>query len=119
MHNFYNFIIFIKDDYINASSIKSLTPGCGDLIVTQLPVRGHLCELLKLVWQEGIETMVSLVPQQDMADSAYLPVAKQCLAVEEFTITCQSLKVNFFSNRTDRIEKNGRFFSFISSKIVY
>jgi hypothetical protein len=48
---------------------------------------------MELVWQEGIETMVTLVPQADMGDAAYLPVGKQSLAIEEYTVTCQSLKV--------------------------
>jgi len=82
----------LKDDYINASYMKGISPCSPDFIVSQLPVKGGLEEFLSLVWQEGIETVVSLVPCQDMEEGRFVPSDKDPLHIGTFIITQQSYK---------------------------
>jgi protein tyrosine phosphatase len=84
----------LQDDYINASYIKNISPHSPDFIVTQLPLKTTVLEFLGLIWQEGLETVVSLVPVQDMAEGVYIPQGKESLTVGDFVISLQSVKVS-------------------------
>ena len=84
----------MQDDYINASYIKNISPHSPDFIVTQLPLKNTVLEFLGLIWQEGLETVVSLVPVQDMAEGVYIPQGKESLTVGDFVISVQSVKVS-------------------------
>ena len=76
--------------------------------MTQLPLKGSLTDLLELVWQEGIETMVSLVPVLDMGEGNYVPVGKDPVVSGDFAVTLRSNKVrNGISNHN----KHCHFFS--------
>ena len=87
-------MLIFKDDYINASHLRNIGPsGYPDMIVTQLPMKGLAGQLLNLVWQEGIETMASLVGVADMTDGGYVPEGKGSLDIGDFTVTVQSMKV--------------------------
>ena len=57
-----------------------------------------MVHLLNMIWQQGVETVTSLVPVQDMSDGKYMPAlaSKEPFTIENFTIVCQSLKVNHF-----------------------
>ena len=74
--------------------MKGISPCSPDFIVSQLPVKGGLEEFLSLVWQEGIETVVSLVPCQDMEEGRFVPSDKDPLHIGTFVITQQSYKVS-------------------------
>jgi len=81
-----------KDDYVNASFVRGLSEHSPDFVVTQLPLKGSLTDLLELVWQEGIETMVSLVPVLDMGEGNYVPVGKDPVVSGDFAVTLRSNK---------------------------
>ena len=85
--------LLLKDDYINASYIRNLCVHSPDFIVSQLPVRGCTAELLSLVWQEGVETMVSLIPDGDTEEVRYIPSNKEGLSVGDYTVSVLSTKV--------------------------
>lgn len=81
-----------KDDYINASYVTGLSPHAPGFIVTQVPFKSCLVELYQLVWQEGVELAVSVIPQAEMGDSFYLPLTREALHCGEFILSLQSLK---------------------------
>ena len=90
-----------KDDYINASQI-SLGPKCPNLIVTQAPTPHTLTDFWAAVWQEQVETIVCLIPDQDLGAVLYIPLSKsQVLNTGHFQISLQSSKS--CSSHTERV----------------
>ena len=58
-----------------------------------MPLREEVADLLEVVWQEGIQTMVSLVPSSDFGKGSYIPDNKEPLLVGDFSVTLKSIKV--------------------------
>jgi len=84
-----------KDDYINASRIASLpsSSSVSGAIVTQAPQARYLSQFWGLVWQEGVEVLVCLVPDHDLGGAGvYLPNEKEKKEVGNFTISTFSCK---------------------------
>jgi hypothetical protein len=49
------------------------------LFILKVPLKPYLSELYQLIWQEGVEVALSIVPQQEMADCFYLPLTRLVL----------------------------------------
>ena len=82
-----------KDDYINASLVSASDAKSGTFIVTQTPISKDKEDFWSMIWQEGTETVVSLVTDQDMGDGGYLPLEKNRSMKEgKFSVTVQSIK---------------------------
>jgi len=84
-----------KDDYINASRITSFSSGSSvsGAVVTQAPHTRYLSQFWGLVWQEGVEVLVCLVPDHDLGEAGvYLPIEKEKKEVGNFTISTFSCK---------------------------
>jgi len=84
-----------KDDYINASRITSFPGGSSvsGALVTQAPPARYLSQFWGLVWQEGVEVLVCLVPDHDLGETGvYLPKEKEKKEVGNFTIGTFSCK---------------------------
>lgn len=82
-----------QDDYINASYLRQISPNSPDFVITQLPMKGHLVDLLSMVWQEGIETILSMVPMPEMGEGTYVPLNKEPLHIGDYSISLKSFKV--------------------------
>ena len=85
-----------KDDYINASRIASFpnsTSSVSGAVVTQAPQPRYLGQFWGLVWQEGVEVLVCLVPDHDLGSvGVYLPQEKEKKEVGNFIISTFSCK---------------------------
>ena len=84
-----------KDDYINASRIASFRSvgSVSGAVVTQAPQARYLSQFWSLVWQEGVEVLVCLVPDHDLGGvGVYLPQEKEKREVGNFTISTFSCK---------------------------
>jgi protein tyrosine phosphatase len=85
-----------KDDYINASRIASFpnrSSSVSGAVVTQAPQARYLSQFWGLVWQEGVEVLVCLVPDHDLGGvGVYLPQEKEKKEVGKFTISTFSCK---------------------------
>jgi hypothetical protein len=42
----------------------------------QVPFKSSVAELYELIWQEGVELAISVIPQAEMGDSFYLPLTR-------------------------------------------
>ncbi len=47
----------------------------------QVPFKSSVAELYELIWQEGVELAVSVIPQAEMGDSFYLPLTRSKLLI--------------------------------------
>ena len=84
-----------KDDYINASRIASFpnSSSVSGAVVTQAPQARYLGQFWGLVWQEGVEVLVCLVPDHDLGGvGVYLPQEKEKKEIGNFTISTFSCK---------------------------
>jgi hypothetical protein len=45
-------------------------------MMLQVPFKSSVAELYELIWQEGVELAVSVIPQAEMGDSFYLPLTR-------------------------------------------
>ena len=84
-----------KDDYINASRIASFPSdnSVTGAVVTQAPQTRYLGQFWGLVWQEGVEVLVCLVPDHDLGVAGvYLPQEKEKKEVGNFIISTFSCK---------------------------
>lgn len=84
-----------KDDYINASKIASFpnNSGVSGAVVTQAPQARYLSQFWGLVWQEGVEVLVCLVPDHDLGGvGVYLPQEKEKKDIGNFIISTFSCK---------------------------
>ena len=78
-----------RDDYINASSVTSTDQN--QYIVTQAPLVKLFSEFWSMVWQEGIETVVCLATDIELAEAGYFPKEKGSVLKEgSFSLTAQS-----------------------------
>ncbi|XP_054637809.1 tyrosine-protein phosphatase non-receptor type 23 [Dunckerocampus dactyliophorus] len=55
-----------KDDYINASYIKDLSPYCPHLIATQAPLIGTAADFWLMVYEQKVSLVVMLVSEQEV-----------------------------------------------------
>lgn len=85
-------VMDVKDDYINASRVSIPGEQSCACIITQTPANNSKGEFWSMVWQDGVETMVCLVMDQELGDAVYIPVDKNSIVLDRFTITLQSCK---------------------------
>lgn len=55
-----------KDDYINASYVKDLSPYCPHLIATQAPLTGTAADFWLMVYEQKVSLVVMLVSEQEL-----------------------------------------------------
>ncbi|XP_061530665.1 tyrosine-protein phosphatase non-receptor type 23 isoform X1 [Phycodurus eques] len=55
-----------KDDYINASYIKDLSPYCPQIIATQAPLTGTAADFWLMVYEQKVSLVVMLVSEQEV-----------------------------------------------------
>nr|XP_057909287.1 tyrosine-protein phosphatase non-receptor type 23 isoform X1 [Doryrhamphus excisus]XP_057909288.1 tyrosine-protein phosphatase non-receptor type 23 isoform X2 [Doryrhamphus excisus] len=55
-----------KDDYINASYIKDLSPYCPELIATQAPLTGTAADFWLMVYEQKVSLVAMLVSEQEV-----------------------------------------------------
>lgn len=80
-----------KDDYINASYIKNLTPLAPPFIVTQAPLPSTYTDFWTMVWEQQVEVVVCLLSDSELEGQVYWPVEKgQELAMGKMKLTLQS-----------------------------
>lgn len=58
-----------KDDYINASYLKSTAPNEPNCILTQAPIGSTLEDFWAMVWEQSAETLLSLSSFQEVGSS--------------------------------------------------
>ena len=66
-----------KDDYINASHIRHLTPHAPNFIATQWPPVNTHYDFWTMVWQEQIEIIVCLLGDPPVQKDVYWPTDKK------------------------------------------
>ena len=82
-----------RDDYINASNVTTTDRGHNQYIVSQAPLAKGLQEFWWMIWQEGIETVVCLATDLELAEALYFPKEKGSVLKEGcFSLTTQSIK---------------------------
>ncbi|PNF24579.1 hypothetical protein B7P43_G03064 [Cryptotermes secundus] len=90
-----------KDDYINASYMKNLTPLTPPFIVTQAPLPSTYTDFWTMVWEQQVEVIVCLLNDSELEGQVYWPVEKgQELAMGKMKLTLQSS-----NNRSHWIER--------------
>ena len=94
-----------KDDYINASHIRHLSPHAPNFIATQWPPANTHNDFWTMVWQEQIETIVCLLKDPPVQKDIYWPSERKEVlkvvsqssgtkpAVLSLDITLQSVKI--------------------------
>jgi len=83
-----------KDDYINASVLGKLSAGAVPFIITQLPLPATYGDFWHMVFDQGVELIVSLLGDQelDQLGHVYYPTTReQELLLPPFRVTLQSL----------------------------
>lgn len=60
-------LITTKDDYINASHIRDLTPYTPPFIVTQCPLAATLVDFWTMIWEQQVETVVCLLNDNNVS----------------------------------------------------
>ncbi|XP_077382621.1 tyrosine-protein phosphatase non-receptor type 23 isoform X2 [Festucalex cinctus] len=55
-----------KDDYINASYIKDLSPFCPQIIATQAPLTGTAADFWLMVYEQKVSLVIMLVSDQEV-----------------------------------------------------
>ncbi|KAM9783057.1 tyrosine-protein phosphatase non-receptor type 23 [Neosynchiropus ocellatus] len=55
-----------KDDYINASYVKDLSPYCPQIIATQAPLTGTAADFWLMVYEQKVSLVVMLVSEQEL-----------------------------------------------------
>lgn len=55
-----------KDDYINASYMKNLTPLAPPFIVTQAPLPSTYTDFWTMVWEQQVEVIVCLLSDSEV-----------------------------------------------------
>ena len=66
-----------KDDYINASHIRHLSPHAPNFIVTQWPPANTHNDFWTMVWQEQIEIIVCLLKDAPVVKDVYWPTERK------------------------------------------
>ncbi|KAH7982186.1 hypothetical protein HPB52_003378 [Rhipicephalus sanguineus] len=84
-----------RDDYINASFVKDLTPFCPSYILTQAPLPATFSDFWAMVWEQQAETVVCL--QNNLESHIYWPVEKgQQIKHGTLALCLQSVKEKQF-----------------------
>ncbi|OQR77340.1 tyrosine-protein phosphatase non-receptor type 23-like [Tropilaelaps mercedesae] len=65
-----------KDDYINASLVASCVEGEPNYIITQAPLAATLEDFWTMVWEQGVETILSLSSFQELSSQLFFPSEK-------------------------------------------
>ena len=66
-----------KDDYINASHIRHLSPHAPNFIATQWPPANTHTDFWTMVWQEQIEVIVCLLSEPPTPKDIYWPIERK------------------------------------------
>lgn len=83
-----------KDDYINASFIKDVSPYMPPFIVTQVPLAATVGDLWTMVREQQVELMLCLLSDNEIGDDVYWPREKgQSINIINMVITLQSVIV--------------------------
>nr|CAD7405110.1 unnamed protein product [Timema poppensis] len=83
-----------KDDYINASFMKDVTPLTPPFIVTQAPLPSTYCDFWTMVWEQQVEVVVCLLSDLELNNQVYWPLEKgQELAMGKMKLSLQSSNV--------------------------
>ncbi|KAL3183095.1 hypothetical protein MRX96_006875 [Rhipicephalus microplus] len=86
-----------RDDYINASFVKDLTPFCPSYILTQAPLPATFSDFWAMVWEQQAETVVCLQSNFELKSHIYWPVEKgQQIKHGTLTVCLQSVKEKQF-----------------------
>ncbi|XP_050050183.1 tyrosine-protein phosphatase non-receptor type 23-like isoform X1 [Dermacentor andersoni] len=86
-----------RDDYINASFVKDLTPFCPSYILTQAPLPATFSDFWAMVWEQQAETVVCLQNNLELKSHIYWPVEKgQQIKHGALTLCLQSVKEKQF-----------------------
>lgn len=65
-----------KDDYINASYIKDISPNSPEFIVTQCPLSSTFNDFWVMVCNENVELILCLLNDNEIGNDKYWPVSK-------------------------------------------
>lgn len=83
-----------KDDYINASFVKGITPQFPDFIVTQSPLKSTFGDFWSMVTEHQVELVVCLLNDSEIEGQVYWPVEKGTeLAIGRMKLSLQSTNV--------------------------
>lgn len=86
-----------RDDYINASFVKGLTPFCLSYILTQAPLPATFSDFWAMIWEQQTETVVCLQNNLELKSHIYWPVEKgQQIKHGTITLSLQSIKEKQF-----------------------
>lgn len=91
-----------KDDYINASFVKDLTPNTPSFIATQAPLPSTYADFWMMVWEQQVEVVVCLLSDTELDGQIYWPQEKGSeLAMGKMKLSLQSCNVR--QNWVERI----------------
>lgn len=65
-------LLTTKDDYINASHIKDITPHTPPFIVTQCPMAATITDFWTMVWEQQVELIVCLLNDKNVSSTIKL-----------------------------------------------
>ncbi|XP_034230470.1 tyrosine-protein phosphatase non-receptor type 23 isoform X2 [Thrips palmi] len=91
-----------KDDYINASHLKDLTPSTPSFILTQLPLPSTFNDFWIMVHEQQVEVIVCLLSDMELEGQRYWPAEKgQELSLGRMRLNLQTANVK--QHWTERI----------------
>ncbi|GLH05002.1 Tyrosine-protein phosphatase non-receptor type 61F [Gryllus bimaculatus] len=80
-----------KDDYINASFVKDVTPLTPPFILTQAPLPSTISDFWTMVMEQQVEVVVCLLSDAELSGQVYWPVDKsQEMVSGRLRLTLQS-----------------------------
>ncbi|XP_049813399.1 tyrosine-protein phosphatase non-receptor type 23 isoform X1 [Schistocerca nitens] len=83
-----------KDDYINASFVKDLTPNTPSFIATQAPLPSTHADFWMMVWEQQVEVVVCLLSDTELEGQIYWPQEKGSeLTMGKMKLSLQSCNV--------------------------
>ncbi|XP_025836665.1 tyrosine-protein phosphatase non-receptor type 23 isoform X2 [Agrilus planipennis] len=86
-----------KDDYINASILKNITPHCPIYLVTQTALQTTINDFWTMVWEQKVDFIVCLLNDQEIGKDIYWPKEKgQQLTFGNWIVTLQSNDIKEF-----------------------
>lgn len=91
-----------KDDYINASHLKDLTPSTPSFILTQLPLPSTYNDFWIMVLEQQVEVIVCLLSDMELEGQKYWPAEKsQEMSLGRMRLNLQTANVK--QHWTERI----------------
>ncbi|XP_050516886.1 tyrosine-protein phosphatase non-receptor type 23 [Diabrotica virgifera virgifera] len=91
-----------KDDYINASYIKDISPYAPSFIVTQVPLSSTVGDMWTMIREQQVELILCLVNDNEIGEDIYWPKEKgSSLNILNMVITLQNVIVK--SHWTERL----------------